>query len=69
VSTPIILRRIHDLGGLTHNELRQAFERELKRLRPKRKSSGGDFYRTQMHVCMLGRDGCDHHGEGDEGAS
>jgi Zn-dependent peptidase ImmA (M78 family) len=47
VSTPVILRRIHDLGGLTHNELRQAYERELERLRPKRKSSGGDFYRTQ----------------------
>jgi Zn-dependent peptidase ImmA (M78 family) len=47
VSTPIILRRIHDLGGLAHNELRQAYERELERLRPKRKSSGGDFYRTQ----------------------
>ena len=47
VSTPIILRRIQDLGGLAHNELRQAYERELERLRPKRKSSGGDFYRTQ----------------------
>jgi Zn-dependent peptidase ImmA (M78 family) len=47
VSTPVILRRIHDLGGLTPNELRQAYERELERLRPKRKSSGGDFYRTQ----------------------
>jgi Zn-dependent peptidase ImmA (M78 family) len=47
VSTPLILRRLHDLGGLAHNELRQAYERELERLRPKRKSSGGDFYRTQ----------------------
>jgi len=47
VSTPVILRRIHDLGGLTQIELRQAYERELERLRPKRKSSGGDFYRTQ----------------------
>jgi Zn-dependent peptidase ImmA (M78 family) len=47
VSTPVILRRIHDLGGVAHNELRQAYERELERLRPKRKSSGGDFYRTQ----------------------
>jgi Zn-dependent peptidase ImmA (M78 family) len=47
VSTPVIVRRIHDLGGLTHVELRQAYERELERLRPKRKSSGGDFYRTQ----------------------
>jgi Zn-dependent peptidase ImmA (M78 family) len=47
VSTPIILRRIHDLGGLTQIELQQAYERELERLRPKRKSRGGDFYRTQ----------------------
>jgi Zn-dependent peptidase ImmA (M78 family) len=47
VSTPVILRRIHDLSGVAHNELRQAYERELERLRPKRKSSGGDFYRTQ----------------------
>jgi Zn-dependent peptidase ImmA (M78 family) len=47
VSTPVILRRIHDLGGLAHNELQQANERELERLRPKRKASGGDFYRTQ----------------------
>jgi Zn-dependent peptidase ImmA (M78 family)/transcriptional regulator with XRE-family HTH domain len=47
VSTPVILRRIHDLGGLAHNELREAYERELERLRPQRKSSGGDFYRTQ----------------------
>jgi hypothetical protein len=47
VSTPVILRRVHDLGGLAHNELRQAYERELERLRPKRKSSGGDFYCIQ----------------------
>jgi len=47
VSTPVILRRIHDLGGLAQNELQQAYKRELERLRSKRKSSGGDFYRTQ----------------------
>jgi Zn-dependent peptidase ImmA (M78 family) len=47
VSTPIILRRIHDLGELRQDELREAYDRELQRLRPKRKSSGGDFYRTQ----------------------
>jgi len=41
------VRRIHDLGGLTHVELRLASERELERLRPKRKSGGDDFYRTQ----------------------
>ncbi len=47
VSTPIMLRRIHDLRGLTQIEFQQAYERELERLRPKRKSRGGDFYRTQ----------------------
>jgi Zn-dependent peptidase ImmA (M78 family) len=53
VSTLVIVRRIHDLGGFTHEELRQAYEHELERLRPKRKSSGGDFYRT--HGVRLGR--------------
>jgi hypothetical protein len=47
VSTPVILRRIHDLGGLTQQKLRESYERELERLRSKRKTSGGDFYRTQ----------------------
>jgi Zn-dependent peptidase ImmA (M78 family) len=47
VSTPVILRRVHDLGGLTQHQLREAYERELQRLRSKRKTSGGDFYRTQ----------------------
>jgi Zn-dependent peptidase ImmA (M78 family)/transcriptional regulator with XRE-family HTH domain len=47
VSTPVILRRLHDLGGLTQDQLREVYEHELKRLRSIRKSSGGDFYRTQ----------------------
>jgi Zn-dependent peptidase ImmA (M78 family) len=47
VSTPLILRRIHDLGELTQHQLREAYERELQGLRSKRKTSGGDFYRTQ----------------------
>jgi Zn-dependent peptidase ImmA (M78 family) len=47
VSTPLILRRMHDLGELTQHQLREAHERELQRLRSKRKTSGGDFYRTQ----------------------
>jgi Zn-dependent peptidase ImmA (M78 family) len=47
VSTPIILRRIHDLRGVTQTELEETYARELERLRPRRKSRGGDFYRTQ----------------------
>ena len=47
VSTPLILRRIHDLDELTQHQLREAYERELQKLRSKRKTSGGDFYRTQ----------------------
>lgn len=48
VSTLVILRRIHDAGGLTEKQLWQAYQEELKRLRaiiPK--GSGGDFYLTQ----------------------
>jgi len=47
VSTPLILRRIYDLGELTQQQLREAYERELQKLRSKRKTRGGDFYRTQ----------------------
>ena len=47
VSTLVVLRRIHDAGGLTQEELRQAYEEELARLRAVPKGSGGDFYLTQ----------------------
>jgi len=47
VSTLVILRRIHDVGGLTKDQLGQAYEEELKRIRAIPKSSGGDFYLTQ----------------------
>jgi Zn-dependent peptidase ImmA (M78 family) len=47
VSTLVALRRIHDAGGLTRDELWQAYEEELGRLRVIRKESGGDFYLTQ----------------------
>jgi Zn-dependent peptidase ImmA (M78 family) len=47
VSTLVILRRIHDLGELTQNHLVDVYAHEFKRLRSMRKSSGGDFYRTQ----------------------
>ncbi|HEV8485353.1 MAG TPA: ImmA/IrrE family metallo-endopeptidase [Blastocatellia bacterium] len=46
VSTLVILRRIHDAGGLTRAQLWEAYEAELKRLRAIPKGSGGDFYLT-----------------------
>lgn len=47
VSTLVILRRIHDVGGLTREQLRQAYDAELERLRALPKGSGGNFYLTQ----------------------
>lgn len=47
VSTLVILRRIHDAGGLTQKQLWKAYEEELERLRSITKGSGGDFYLTQ----------------------
>ena len=47
VSTLVILRRIHDAGGLTREGLWEAYEQELARLRAIPKGSGGDFYLTQ----------------------
>jgi Zn-dependent peptidase ImmA (M78 family) len=47
VSTLVILRRIHDVGGLTREQLWQAYKEELERLRAIPKGSGGDFYLTQ----------------------
>lgn len=47
VSTLIILRRIHDAGGLTRDQLRRAYEEELERLLALPRGSGGDFYLTQ----------------------
>ena len=46
VSTLVILRRIHDAGGLTREQLWAAYEAELQRLQTIRKGSGGDFYLT-----------------------
>ncbi len=46
VSTLVILRRIHDAGGLTYDELWAAYEAELRRLRAIPKGSGGNFYLT-----------------------
>lgn len=47
VSTLVILRRIHDAGGLTREQFRRAYQEELERLRAIPKGSGGDFYLTQ----------------------
>jgi Zn-dependent peptidase ImmA (M78 family) len=47
VSTLVILRRIHDAGGLTRDEFWREYEEELKRLVAISKKSGGDFYLTQ----------------------
>jgi Zn-dependent peptidase ImmA (M78 family) len=46
VSTLVILRRIHDAGGLTREQLWEAYEAELQRLQMIPKGSGGDFYLT-----------------------
>jgi Zn-dependent peptidase ImmA (M78 family) len=46
VSTLVILRRIHDAGGLTRQQLWEAYRAELERLREIPRESGGDFYLT-----------------------
>jgi Zn-dependent peptidase ImmA (M78 family) len=47
VSTLVILRRIHDAGGLTWQQFRQEYQEELERLLAISVGSGGDFYLTQ----------------------
>src|SRR5207244_477729 len=47
VSTLVILRRIHDAGGLAKEEFWREYDKELKRLLASSKSSGGNFYLTQ----------------------
>jgi len=47
VSTLVILRRVHDAGGLTAQQFWGAYEEELARLQAIPKGSGGDFYLTQ----------------------
>jgi Zn-dependent peptidase ImmA (M78 family) len=46
VSTLVILRRIHDAGGLARDELWRAYREELARLREIQRAGGGDFYLT-----------------------
>ena len=47
VSTLVILRRIHDIGGINRQELRGAYETELEKLLDVPRGSGGNFYLTQ----------------------
>jgi Zn-dependent peptidase ImmA (M78 family) len=47
VSTLVILRRIHDAGGLTQEQLWQEYAKEVERLKRISRGSGGDFYLTQ----------------------
>ena len=46
VSTLVVLRRIHDAGGLSRQEFWEAFDAELEFLRQLPRGSGGDFYRS-----------------------
>jgi Zn-dependent peptidase ImmA (M78 family)/transcriptional regulator with XRE-family HTH domain len=47
VSTLVMLRRIHDAGGVSRDQFWQAYAEELDRLDAIDKGSGGDFYLTQ----------------------
>jgi Zn-dependent peptidase ImmA (M78 family) len=47
VSTLVILRRLHEAGVMTRDNMWQAYEEELARLRAIPRASGGDFYLTQ----------------------
>lgn len=47
VSTLVILRRMHDAGGLTRDELWKAYSKKLKTLVGLPTGSGGNFYFTQ----------------------
>lgn len=47
VSTLVILRRLHDVGAMSGERMWREYHAELERLRARRTSSGGDFYRTQ----------------------
>lgn len=47
VSTPVILRRMHDAGMVARARFHREYEAELKRIGAIERSSGGDFYLTQ----------------------
>lgn len=46
VSTLVVLRRVHDAGGLTRDRFWREYDAELQRLTSVPRSSGGDFYLT-----------------------
>lgn len=46
VSTLVVLRRIHDAGGLTRERFWREYEAEVQRLTNIPRTSGGDFYLT-----------------------
>jgi len=46
VSTLVVLRRMHDVGGLTWEGLWEAYDRELDRLKGIARGGGGNFYLT-----------------------
>lgn len=46
VSTLVVLRRIHDAGGLSQDQLWEAYDVELQRLRALPEGAGGNFYVT-----------------------
>jgi Zn-dependent peptidase ImmA (M78 family) len=46
VSTLVILRRLHDAGKLTREELWQAYNKEVDRLLDRSNQGGGNFYLT-----------------------
>lgn len=47
VSTLVILRRIHDAGGLSRKQFWEKYHEELERLRAIPRGTGGNFYLTQ----------------------
>lgn len=49
VSTLVILRRIHDIGGLTRDAFWEAFDAEVERIRELdvRTGTGGDFHKNE----------------------
>jgi Zn-dependent peptidase ImmA (M78 family)/transcriptional regulator with XRE-family HTH domain len=47
VSALVVLRRIHDAGGLSRERFWEEYERKLEQLRGISRGSGGDFYLTQ----------------------
>lgn len=47
VSTLVILRRIHDAGGLNKEQFQKAYNAELERLLDLPSGAGGNFYLTQ----------------------